>query len=828
MNVKCQFCTATCDKPRTIQFEDTLALTPAVSPSLREDATARQARRGRIFGSLGWHALLILMCGISLTSPAQTRIKISAIKPGTEQVQLVPNGDFQFQGPLVSGNYPIPTGWNRIGDAFANSGSNMAPVNLGVVAKGNVDGGAGVGGFTETVTLEANTAYVFSAYLWNFGDAINHVTTVIDFNDVAGEPQVTLGSTDSEADKGYFVYRSFNTSTTGTNILIRAFYDGLAGTGTAASYYPVAAQWDNFAITKSANFVAPQASNSTATLRPIVRITNPANNSSVALTNASPNLVISADASDLDGTVTNVAFYAGTNKVAATSSGPWNGTWTNVSAGNYILTAMAADNTGATTVSAPVSISISVVPAQLSIAQIYIARAGTNVLLYWATNSLPAIVQAASNITPVMVWRTSTNPIVLSNGVNTVIRAAVKPKELFRLAGEVDPSTMNHKLLMGYQGWFACPGDGSAPNSWIHWFRNNSPTPTNATIDLWPDTTELDPDELFATSMTYSNGSPAKLYSAYKAKTVLRHFKWMADNHLDGVFFQRFLSDLSGSTLSLRNQVASNVRAGAEAYSRVFAIMYDISGYPTNSLISALTNDWNYLVSTQHVTNSPNYLHHKGKPVVAIWGFGFSGRSDTPAQAQEAIAWFKGAGCTVMGGVPSYWRTLTADAQSNPAWSNAFRSFDVISPWAVGRYSDNAGADTYRTSVTVPDLADCVAHRVDYLPVIFPGFSWTNLNGGPYNQIPRNGGNFYWRQVYNGLRSGCSMIYGAMFDEVDEGTAMFKIAPNAGAQPAQGNWVPLNADGYTLPSDWYLQLANYAGKMLRGEIPLQSTLPISP
>jgi len=450
------------------------------------------------------------------------------------------------------------------------------------------------------------------------------------------------------------------------------------------------------------------------------------------------------------------------------------------------------------------------------------------VLLFWATNGLPAIVQTISNVPATGPWQIATNPIVLSNGLNTLIRPATKPKEFFRLAGEVDPSTLNRKLLMGYQGWFACPGDGSAPNSWIHWFNNNSPTPTNTVVDFWPDTTELDPDELFATSMTYSNGAPAKLYSAYKQKTVMRHFKWMADNHLDGVFFQRFLSDLSGSTLSLRNQVAANVRAGADAYGRVFAIMYDISGYPTNSLLSTLTNDWNYLINTQHVTNSPNYLHHKGKPVVAIWGFGFTQRPDNPPLAQQTIAWFKAAGCTVMGGVPSYWRTLTSDSQTDPGWNAAFRSFDVISPWAVGRYSSNSGSDTYRTSVTVPDLADCASPGIDYLPVIFHGFSWTNLNSGPYNQIPRNGGNFYWHQAYNGILSGCSMIYGAMFDEVNEGTAMFKIAPNRAAQPAQGSFVPLDVDGYTLPSDWYLQLANQAGKMLRGEIPLQSTIPISP
>jgi hypothetical protein len=46
--------------------------------------------------------------------------------------------------------------------------------------------------------------------------------------------------------------------------------------------------------------------------------------------------------------------------------------------------------------------------------------------------------------------------------------------------------------------------------------------------------------------------------------------------------------------------------------------------------------------------------------------------------------------------------------------------------------------------------------------------------------------------------------------------------------PAQGTFVPLNADGYNLGSDWYLRLADQAGRMLRGEISVTSTIPISP
>ncbi len=454
----------------------------------------------------------------------------------------------------------------------------------------------------------------------------------------------------------------------------------------------------------------------------------------------------------------------------------------------------------------------------------------TNLVASWPTSAVYYVLKSATNLADPIVWRTVTNSVATSNGTNRVLLNMSDLRLFFQLASGVDASTMNRKLLMGYQGWHSAPGDGSAQNSWVHWFRYNTPIAANATYDFWPDTSELDTDELFSTSMTYANGSPAKLYSAYKQKTVVRHFQWMQENNLDGVFFQRFLSDLNGANISaLRNQVATNVRVGAETYGRVFAIMYDISGYSTNTLVSKLTNDWLYLVNTQRVTNSPAYLHHNGKPVVAIWGFGFNGRHDTPQHAQQAIDWFKAAGCTVMGGLPTHWRTLTGDAQTNPAWSNVFRYFDVISPWSVGRYGNIPEVDNFRVNQIVPDLADCSSHGIDYLPVIFPGFSWANLqNNGQYNQIPRSGGTFYWRQAYNAIRSGCTMVYGAMFDEVDEGTAMYKLAPTAAQLPVQGTFVPLNVDGYNLGSDWYLRLADQAGKMLRGEIPVTSTIPITP
>lgn len=45
----------------------------------------------------------------------------------------------------------------------------------------------------------------------------------------------------------------------------------------------------------------------------------------------------------------------------------------------------------------------------------------------------------------------------------------------------------------------------------------------------------------------------------------------------------------------------------------------------------------------------------------------------------------------------------------------------------------------------------------------------------PLNAIPRLQGRFFWSQITAAKRAGADMLYVAMFDEVDEGTAIFKV-----------------------------------------------------
>lgn len=389
-----------------------------------------------------------------------------------------------------------------------------------------------------------------------------------------------------------------------------------------------------------------------------------------------------------------------------------------------------------------------------------------------------------------------------------------------------DASTLKGKVMAGYQGWFGTSCDGSG-KGWRHWARS-TPNAGNITFDMWPDLREYASSELCATGFKYSNGQNAGLFSAYNSATVDRHVKWMKDYGIDGVFVQRFVSEAVKMT-AVRDKVLKNVRIASEKYGRVFVNMYDISGTSASTLVSDIKKDWMHLVDDLKVTASPRYLRHNGRPLLAIWGFGFGDRPGTPSQAAELITWLTQTApsqyrVTLMGGVSNQWRSHSSE------WLNVYRKFHVISPWAVGRYADDAGADNYKTNVLGPDLSDCKSRGIGYMPVIYPGFSWYNLKTGtsPLNRIPRRGGKFFWRQAYNAVSAGAEMIYVAMYDEVDEGTAMFKIAEKSSQLPTTGKFVPLNAEGTALPSDWYLKLMGQATKMLRGQIALTSTIPITP
>lgn len=389
-------------------------------------------------------------------------------------------------------------------------------------------------------------------------------------------------------------------------------------------------------------------------------------------------------------------------------------------------------------------------------------------------------------------------------------------------AGTVDSSNLAGKVMCGYQGWFNCEGDG-AKLGWTHWAkdRRRQLAPGNVTVDLWPDVSELDSDERYSTGFLHANGSPAEVFSSGNRKTVLRHFQWMRDYGIDGVFLQRFANGLSHpDSLRHKNNVLSHVREGAGKFGRVYAVMYDLSGLRAGQ-VARVRDDWSLLNSKMSITGDPAYLHHEGKPVVAVWGVGFSDdRKYSLGETFELVKRLKSEGCAVMLGVPSFWREGRRDATDDPMLHEILKQADIVSPWPVGRYRTPEEATRHAARVWKPDRDWCASHELDFLPVVYPGFSWHNLKGDKLDAIPRLKGRFLWSQMLGAKQAGCDMIYVAMFDEVDEATAIFKCTNH----PPTGNGAKfLTYEG--LPSDHYLRLVGQGGKMLRGELPLREDLP---
>ena len=398
----------------------------------------------------------------------------------------------------------------------------------------------------------------------------------------------------------------------------------------------------------------------------------------------------------------------------------------------------------------------------------------------------------------------------------------------------VDPSTMNGKVMCGYQGWFNTPSDGSGRN-WVHWGRRPLGD-GDWTVDMLPDVGEFDADELCDTDTRAADGLPVRVFSSYNPKTVARHFKWMQAYGIDGVFLQRFASGVNDpGTMKHYDRIVANVRSGAETYGRVWGMMYDLSGLKAGDAPKVI-DDWKRLAGQDGITKDKQYIRHLGKPVIALWGIGFgdgtpAARPDLFEDGLRLVQFLKSdptfGGNTVMIGIPHQWRDRLK--KMPPAEAAAFQKVllaaDILQPWAVGSCRNPEEAIANAKNKWAPDLVWCREHGKVFMPVVFPGFTWHNLmdtrqEKSESDAIPRLGGRFLWTQYVEARKLNVSTVYQAMFDEVDEGTAIFKLTDRL---PAPGKSVFVGTHG--LPSDFYLKLVGQATRLIRREItPQQETL----
>jgi hypothetical protein len=370
------------------------------------------------------------------------------------------------------------------------------------------------------------------------------------------------------------------------------------------------------------------------------------------------------------------------------------------------------------------------------------------------------------------------------------------------------------KVIVGYQGWFAAIGDGSPIDRFWHWSTTweKPPSPTNTAIYSWPDVRDY--TTTFKTDYpNLNNGSEARVFSSFSDQTVDVQFKWMKDYGLDGAALQRF--NPSGLEGPIRDAMAAKVKTAAEKNGVKFYIMYDVSGW--TNMQTEMKADWTNKMSTY--TTSSAYAKQNGKPVVCIWGFGFNDNNH-PWSADvciDVINWFKSKGCYVIGGVPTHWRDQTSD--SRPLFLNAYKVFDMLSPWMVGRISNANESDGFYANVNRADQAYCNSNGIDYQPCVLPG---------DLSARQRAHGDFMWRQFYNMKRVGCQGIYISMFDEYNESNQIAKTAETQAFVPAGSNFKSLDEDGTACSSDYYLRLTGDGTKMFKGLIPLTEIRPTPP
>ena len=450
-------------------------------------------------------------------------------------------------------------------------------------------------------------------------------------------------------------------------------------------------------------------------------------------------------------------------------------------------------------------------------------------------------------------------------------------------------NTYRGLVMAGYQGWFGTPGDGSALTSggaWYHYQSNGrfGPGVLRNSIDFWPDMREYGKAYQVGSAgnsapFTLPDGSKASVFSSYDEETVLLHFKWMQEYGLDGVWMQRFVSEIrTASHKDHFDKVLRSAMKASNQYQRAIAVMYDMSSWTTAEGLDPIVADAAALMEEYKLKDRSRqkyYLFENGKPMLGLWGVGLSGsKHPRPSVVKPLIEKLRAQGWSIFLGVPGYWRDGTNDCVSGTEHKlllELIQQSDGFFPWMAGRYdassfSTEQWLNRLKNDIGTAKSYSSTTHTVSYASDVFPGFCDRNMHPDNYKGMPdqtrtgfRKGGKFYWDQFYQGIKAGAEAFYIGMFDEMDEGTAIFKQLQvsdvPANTYAGADYWVSFSSSGAysispTQPSgsfvwselasnldvtfqgiddgkgtDWYLWLTGEARKMLRGETSLTSTMP---
>ena len=293
----------------------------------------------------------------SLTAESRHAMMVGSAEGGfafQRRVQTAGNSD------STAGPANAPPGWVRLvrkGDLFSaydsTDGVRWRLVGSDTIPMGDtVYVGLPITSHSRTVAATAtlDAVKVIAASLPNQPPAISITTPAansqyptpasIAINATATDPEGAMLSVDFYANQTLILRdttapysATFATSTPGSYSLTAVAHDA-DGNSTTSGAVPVMVN-------------APGGA-------PTVRMMSPANGATFA---APGRIWLEASASDADG-IARVEFYSGTTRLWIENVAPYENWWTNVAAGTYTVTAVAYDNLGNKTTSAPVTITV--------------------------------------------------------------------------------------------------------------------------------------------------------------------------------------------------------------------------------------------------------------------------------------------------------------------------------------------------------------------------------------------------------------------------------------------------------------------------------------
>ncbi len=289
------------------------------------------------------------------------------------------SGGVESEAVLLGSPPSLVSITNPVNNAISRAGSNIT-INVSVSA------------------LQTNVTKVeFFADVTKLGEKTNSPYSLVWSNAVEGTYQLTAVTTDADglnATSGpvtIFVVTNLSPMVSltapakgsvwkvGTNITLSATATDADGTNKLVEFFangfrlgedaslPFSLIWSNVAV-GSYELTAVTADNFNAkatsgvvnitvvsNLLPTVSLTSPTANATLK---AGTNVTLTAAATDSDGTIARVEFFAGADKIGGKTNSPFSVVWSNLVVGSYTFLAIATDNAGGAATSAPVSISV--------------------------------------------------------------------------------------------------------------------------------------------------------------------------------------------------------------------------------------------------------------------------------------------------------------------------------------------------------------------------------------------------------------------------------------------------------------------------------------